>query len=203
MSSRDVLVRRLVNPSAIRIADLGKGPTLPVLPHNIVPVDAMIAPSLYIALHPSAQQYNKPTYVLPGSVDVNEFNMSRVLAMNRSLLVPPAYCGGAHQRHACAAAAADTGTVCSQSPGLVFGFLARLAPEKSIGLLLAAAAIVLKVLPETRFVVFGSGTQLYVHTVIELAARYGVQHAVSSAVVPVDAVTVFVALVIRFDSICS
>jgi glycosyltransferase involved in cell wall biosynthesis len=141
-------------------------------------VDATIAASLYIAAHPYVIDTRVPSYIIPGSVNTTLFNVSRVLQAGSQPPVPLEYCGGAFRAHACAGPTAHSPWC--KTLVFVFGYLARLSPEKGVGLFMSAAASVMLRMPHARFIMIGRTAQdEYMQGLLELRQLYGLQDVVS------------------------
>ena len=124
---------RVANPNVVRIADLT---TRFRLQHRDSysdgrpPFDAMFAPSQFVATHAAVQAEHLPAYVTPGVVDTALFNPDKV--------APAPFCANLRKQG-----------------GPVFGFIARLSPEKGPGMFIQAASIVVRTLPTARFFMIG------------------------------------------------
>jgi len=165
--SSDALLTRAASigrPSAKIVMEL---PNLFPHPHALDAVDVLVAPSHYAATHESIifaiGNREIPVIVVNPGVDVKVFNSSATASAS----------GGCHP-HCQFRQAASKPCACD-----TVGFLARVAPEKSPGLLLHAAASVLEQRPFTRFVIVGHGDAL--PALAELAHAYGIQGAVHFA----------------------
>lgn len=180
-------IARFANAAIVRFSDLTTRARLAprLTPGTRVPVDALLAPSLYVGLHPYVVNERIPTYVVPGAVDSAAFSRARVLKDSDSgesqtaldeTGVPAHACGGEYRRRMCDLEGPESPWC---SPLFVFGFLARLSPEKGVGLFLSAAAEVTRSLPLARFVMIGSTAQhAHMDALQALRARANLTHSV-------------------------
>jgi glycosyltransferase involved in cell wall biosynthesis len=177
---------RLANPNVLRISDLTARAQLTVsspAKATRIPIDATIAASLYIAALPYVLSTRVPSYIIPGSVDAELFNVAHVLSRYASPPIASEYCSGAFRKHVCSTRARTNSSRWCDSNTFVFGFLARLAPEKGVGLFMSAAASVAAVLPSARFVMVGRPAQAqYFAGLHELRKLYGLEDVVRSEV---------------------
>jgi glycosyltransferase involved in cell wall biosynthesis len=179
---------KLMEPTIVRIADLTTRADIAprVVQSRATPIDALIAPSLYIALHPDIEKQKIPTYVMPGVVDTRVFTqtfaspgdkLNRVVAA-----VTPQFCGGQATSWMCEQPQYRHTARCTISqPPVVFGFMARLSPEKGLGHFLVAANLTRKHLSHAKFIIVGevsAQAPLYRDGLLHLIDHYGLTDAV-------------------------
>ena len=148
---------RIATPRAVLVMEL---PNL--FPHAPLDVDVLVAPSHYAATHYSVEAAVAGAAKRPAVAVINP-------GVDAAVFGPrPGTC---HSQ--CLGTALPAGPNGCAAPCEVVGFLARLAPEKSPGLFVHAAALVAERRPLARFVVVGDGAAAA--RTKELARLYGIR----------------------------
>jgi glycosyltransferase involved in cell wall biosynthesis len=145
-------------------------------------------PSLHQTTIPGINGHNIPAYVLPCSVDVSLFDVAGVLQnkgdkLNRVVAaVTPQFCGGQATSWMCEQPQYRHTARCTISqPPVVFGFMARLSPEKGLGHFLVAANLTREHLSHAKFIIVGevsAQAPLYRDGLLHLIDHYGLTDAV-------------------------
>lgn len=187
---------KLIQPHIVRMFDMTTRYTMEAPPasarNQAYPVDALITPSLFVALHPHVTATRVPSYLFPGAVDSAKFdagsNLERV-GPHHTLPIPIGYIGGRYRQHLCAMSTSPSHTSnqsgrsdwCSADSPIVFGYVARVSLEKGVALFVRAAAVVAAVLPNARFLIVGGtgwGEEPYLHALISVMENYRVRDKV-------------------------
>lgn len=148
-------IARMMHPRLAHVADLTSRFRLHHPPHGPPPpFDAQFAPSYHVATHPAVLASGLPAYVNTGSVDTSAFDPD--------VVQPLPMCDKRQWP-----------TSAGPTDGPVLGFIARVSPEKGLGLLLAAAAQVVAANPSVRLLVVGHAKKRpeYFNTVLDTLAR--------------------------------